>query len=452
MEIWNNLLNILTTENEMVTKIIAAPTVFIEVWIIFLLAISIFKINYDKRKKSTFIIVLSFCSLINEFLIPTPYNIILNYIAMFVLVKLLLKLNTIESIFCVIGPTVIYALLGILVLKPALLLFNIKVEEITNIPIYRLLYLISSYILAFILVKLLKYLNSKFSFKFSLKENFESTDKKILVINGIFGIFTISVQLIITAFYTETLPLGIIVLSFISLFAYFLISFYSLTRIIKLHKTAKELESAENYNTTLSYLYDNVKAFHHDFDNMLFIIGGFIDNNDINGLKKYYKSLEKDSEKVNNIALLNPKLINNSGIYNLLMSKYKKAEDSGVEIKLDFFFDFNKLQMPIYEFSRILGILLDNSIEAAKEPDKKQVKIQFRDSTKNRTQIIIIENTYINKEIDTKEIFKKGISSKENHSGMGLWEVNQILKRINNINLITSKNSEFFNQTLEIYY
>ena len=53
---------------------------------------------------------------------------------------------------------------------------------------------------------------------------------------------------------------------------------------------------------------------------------------------------------------------------------------------------------------------------------------------------------------DTKEIFKKGISSKENHSGMGLWEVNQILKRINNINLITSKNSEFFNQTLEIYY
>ena len=52
-------------------------------------------------------------------------------------------------------------------------------------------------------------------------------------------------------------------------------------------------------------------------------------------------------EKVNNIALLNPKLINNSGIYNLLMSKYKKAEDAGVEIKLDFFFDFGTLEVEV---------------------------------------------------------------------------------------------------------
>ena len=34
-------------------------------------------------------------------------------------------------------------------------------------------------------------------------------------------------------------------------------------------------------------------------------MGGFIQDNDIEGLKKYYKSLENDCNKVNNIALLN---------------------------------------------------------------------------------------------------------------------------------------------------
>ena len=172
----------------------------------------------------------------------------------------------------------------------------------------------------------------------------------------------------------------------------------------------------------------------------------------MDGLKKYYKNLEKDDERVNNIALLNPKLINNSGIYNLLMSKYKKAEDSNVEIKLEFFFDFDRLNMPIYDFSRMLGILLDNAIEAATESDEKQVHILFRDSSKNQTQIISIENSYNNKDVDTTKIFEKGKTSKENHTGMGLWEVNQIIKRNNNIKLDTTKDNNYFKQTLEIYY
>ena len=79
------------------------------------------------------------------------------------------------------------------------------------------------------------------------------------------------------------------------------------------------------------------------------------------------------------------------------MSKYKNANSKEVEIKLEFFFDFEKLKMPIYEFSRILGILLDNAIEAAKETKPKQVNIFFRDSSRNNTQIITIENTYNNK-------------------------------------------------------
>ena len=50
-----------------------------------------------------------------------------------------------------------------------------------------------------------------------------------------------------------------------------------------------------------------------------------------------------------------------------------------------------------------------------------------------------------------EEIFQKGISTKENHSGLGLWKVRQILMHNNNLNLFTSKDEEFFTQQFEIY-
>ena len=108
--------------------------------------------------------------------------------------------------------------------------------------------------------------------------------------------------------------------------------------------------------------------------------------------------------------------------------------------------------MKIYEFARILGILLDNAIEASSECDEKILNIVFRNDVKNNRNIILIENTYNDKNVNIDEIFNKGFSGKENHTGLGLWEVKQILKKNNNINLHTTKNDKYFSQQLEIYY
>ena len=65
--------------------------------------------------------------------------------------------------------------------------------------------------------------------------------------------------------------------------------------------------------------------------------------------------------------------------------------------------------------------------------------------------LVIIQNTYKNKDVSTEDIYKKGISSKANHSGLGLWKVRQILMHNNNLNLFTSKDDEYFTQQFEIY-
>lgn len=231
-----------------------------------------------------------------------------------------------------------------------------------------------------------------------------------------------------------------------------LISIYNIIITKKLHSKNCELEKSQNYNTILSSSYDNIRSFKHDFTNIILTIGGFINSNDIEGLKQYYDSLYKECQETNNTTLLNPEIINNNGIYNLLVSKYKKAQDANTNIKLDCFFDFQKLDMPIYDFSRVLGILIDNAIEASEKSDKKQVNILFRVSYTSKTQIIVIENTFDNKDIDLSKIFEKGISSKQNHSGIGLWKVNKILKKYSNVKLLTTNENNLFKQQLEIYY
>ena len=447
MEILNKLWVLLITQNELVTKIFTVPTIFLEIHLSFLLIEDFFKFNYTTAQKKYYILFLSLISFFTKFFIPSPFNITINYLSMFVIIKFLFKTNIVKSIICTILPTIIFALSGIIVLKPMLIIFNISSSQAQYTPIFELLYLFILYFIIYLLILFFKHLNLSKLYK----EDIDNKNKKMVLLNMLMGFFTICVQLAVTAYYTDILPFFITFLSFISLLTYFFISFFSLNKSINLQITQRNLENAENYNTTLSFLYDNVRAFKHDFDNMVFIIGGFIDKNDIEGLKQYYKNLEKDCERVNNLSLLNPELINNPGIYNLLIAKYKKAEEFKVEIHLEFFFDFNKLKMPIYDFSRILGILLDNAIEAAKDTNEKHVFIIIRDSVRNNTQIVNIKNNYINKNIDTTKIFEKGVTEKENHSGMGLWEVNQILKRNNNVNLITKKDNLYFEQNLEIY-
>ena len=170
------------------------------------------------------------------------------------------------------------------------------------------------------------------------------------------------------------------------------------------------------------------------------------------GLKKYYVQLEDDCQKVNNLYVLNPKLINNPGVYSLLTTKYHEAEKKGIKVDMSLLLDLSRLHMKIYEFSRILGILLDNAIDASYECDEKIINIIFRDDAKNHRQLVIIENTYKDKNVSTEKIFDKGVTGKENHTGLGLWEVRKIISNSKNLDLYTTKNDKYFSQQLEIYY
>ena len=338
-------------------------------------------------------------------------------------------------------------LIGSLTLTPFVKITNINHEIARTIPMYRISYISLNYIILFLVILFVKHKN----FYLNILDEFDKKTKFILMLSILLGILVIIIEIIIIAYYTNELPIIISFLSFIVLIAFMIMTIYTLTRVIKLTLTTKQLQNAEEYNKTLQILHDNVRGFKHDYDNTIATIGGYIKTNDIDGLKSYYKELEDDVLKTSNLYMLNPNIINNPGIYSLLTTKYHKAEELNIKINLTVLLDLNSINMKIYEFTKILGILLDNSIEASKECENKIINITFRNDEKNHRQLLIIENTYNDKNLDIEKIFEKGITGKENHTGLGLWEIRKILKRNNNLNLHTTKNEQYFSQQLEIY-
>ena len=448
MNILNNLWLAISTPNEELVKIVCVFLLFIEAPLSFSLINNVFNLSCTKKQKYLYISVTACIAAIATLFISWPFNIILNYITAFLILYFVIKLSFIKSFIATIFPSIVFNLIGYLLANPYLDLLKITYEENNTIAIYRIPFALLTYSIVLIFNLIIKYRK----FTINILEDFDKKSKSIIIFNFIFGFICIFLQGILSVKYIDILPIEFTFFNFICLLIYFVLSFFSLAKVMSLSTTTKKLESAEEYNKTLHILHDNVRGFKHDFDNIVTTIGGYIKTNDMEGLEKYYSQLQEDCSKVNNLYILNPDIINNPGIYNLLTTKYSEAEEKGIKVNLTFLLDLNELHMKIYEFARILGILLDNAIDAASECDEKVLNIVFRNEAKNNRNIILIENTYKDKDVDLNQIFNKGISGKENHTGLGLWEIRQILKKNNNVNLYTNKNEKYFTQQLEIYY
>lgn len=448
MEILNNIWMAVSTPNESLINIIAIPAVIIENFLIMSLFISILHISANRYKKIAYVLTLSAIGIFTMYFIPNPFNIFINYFASVAIAYFVFKNSLLKTTISAIIALTIFNLIGILILNPYLTIFHIETSTLNTIFIYRLLYISIMYLFTGLIIFFINNIN----LKIESPENIDRKNKLIIFSNLFFGILAIIIQSITLFYYVDTLPNIITFLSFISLLAYFAISIYSLTRVFKLILTTRKLESAEAYNNTLRILHDNVRGFKHDFDNIVTTIGCYIKTNDMEGLKNYYSQLEDDCQRVNNLYILNPDIVNNDGIYNLLTKKYYEAEREDIKVNITFLLDLSTLHMKIYEFARILGILLDNAIEASSESTEKIINLSFRDDFRNSRQLITIENTYSNKDVNTDIIFEKGVSGKDDHTGLGLWEVRKLIKKNNNINLFTTKDDKFFKQQLEIYY
>ena len=447
MNILNNIWLALTTEDPFLINALSVPLTFIEVLVSMLLFTTVLNIKQTKKQNICYIIFASTLGILCSSLIPKPYSNIITLLVMPFAIMYIFKVNFFQSILAEFLPVLLILILEILLNRACLLLFNINYELSANIPLCRLFINLVIYLILFLIYKLVK----QYNFNINILHSLDKKSKKILLFNLIFAIFVIFIQMYLLGYYNDKFPSYIILITILSLIAYFFVSIYSIIKTMKLEKAKEDLEQEKMYNQTLQVLYDSVRAFKHDFANIISGIGGYIGTKDLAGLDKYYHQLLQDYEQITNLSSLNPGTVNNPAVYSVLNSKYYKADSLGIKINLECFLDFNNLHMDIYEFTRILGILMDNAIEAATECDKKVINVIIRNDTSVKRQLLIIENSYKDKDINVDKIYEKGYSTKPKNTGLGLWEVNKIISRHKNLARFTSKTYELFKQQIEIY-
>ena len=447
MEMLNNIWVALTTENEVIINIMLILFLFIEMPLTMELFLTILNISANKKQKLTYLALTIPIGIVCVFLIPKPYSNIVTLISAPIIIMYVFKIKFLKALCAEFIPVICITVFETIVTRLFLIFFNCTYEMCAYIPIYRLASTLSIYFFIFILYKII----ASFKLHIDILDNINKKNKRIILINVLFALIVIFMQMYLIVFYNNHLPFYIILINILSLISYFSLSIYSIIKTMKLEKAEEDLEQEKTYNKTLQILHDNIRAFKHDFANILSGIGGYVETDDMKGLKSYYKQLLQDCEQVSNLESLSPEFINSPSVYSVLANKYYRADSLGIKINLDSFIDFKNLNMGIYEFTRILGILMDNAIEAASECDNKLVNVIIRNDNKQHRQLLRIENTYKDKNIDLDKISEKGYSTKPNNTGLGLWEVDRIIKKHKNLARFTTKNNEFFIQQLEIY-
>lgn len=218
-----------------------------------------------------------------------------------------------------------------------------------------------------------------------------------------------------------------------------------------LSNAQREKESLEEYMKKLEDLYQDMRIFRHDYSNILSTMKYYIDNDDPQQLREYFQSkilptstklADKDATigKLSNIKLLELK--------GILYTKLIAAMNLDLNITLEIQEEINSISMEMIDLSTVVGALMDNAIEAAKESQPGNLSVALI-NTENSV-IIIIANSTDDVPIPLDSIYEKDISSKPNHNGLGLYSVKTILEKYDNTIHSTNHIDNIFKQTIEI--
>lgn len=269
MEILNTIWNTLTQPNELITKALYWPLVIIEEIVTLLLFTFLLNISSSTKQKVLYVVLTSFFSTISKLLIPNPYSVLINILLLLIVIISVFKVNVLKAILSILIPFICIALFEMLFSKVFTLITGQPYEQVFTVPIYRFIFALLIYFCLFVLYLCLKH----FKISITILDNLSAKNKSALIFTIVLGFLAIYVQLYITFFYSTYISVPVTLLSMLILLAYFFVSLHTLSKTYKLEIANQDIENLQLYNKTLSILHDNIRAFKHDFNNIVQAIG-----------------------------------------------------------------------------------------------------------------------------------------------------------------------------------
>lgn len=272
----------------------------------------------------------------------------------------------------------------------------------------------------------------------------------ISIVNNVCTFLLLIPNLIMLLYYYDgkAIPLILVIINICAIIAMFFISTYNTKKGFELVTAEQELITQRTYNKTLQNLVDGLRTFKHDYNNTLQTMYGYIQLGNMTGLKKFFEEILDESRAITALDKLNPELFKNPSLFGIITAKYEYAKQNSVNIDFEIYGELENADMQIYDLTRILGIFLDNAVEASSGSEKK--KVNFMVSERKDTVIIEISNTYSEVSLKIEDMNKKGVSSKGENRGLGLYKVKEILKKYPKVKHETIALNGMFRQKMVI--
>lgn len=174
----------------------------------------------------------------------------------------------------------------------------------------------------------------------------------------------------------------------------------------------------------------------HEYKNQLVIIKSMIESKD-KTVVDYINGILNDNDKNKDTKWLT-RLTNIplGGLKGLLYYKINEMSLKGIKVDLYVAETLNKKSLwknysdYSNDISKIIGVYIDNAIEAASSTNKKEIEIQFYIEDDNI--VLCIGNTFTG-EVDLTKIDSEGYSTKGNNRGYGLPLANDLLAKYKDV-------------------
>ena len=141
---------------------------------------------------------------------------------------------------------------------------------------------------------------------------------------------------------------------------------------IQTESKQKSMQDLQDYTRNLEAMYNSLRSFKHDYVNILLSLSGYIEDGDMDRLKDFFESKIFPTKNLITGGDYKLNQLSNIGVLeikSLLSAKMIYAHESGIDITIDIPDKVESFLIDTVDLARILGIFLDNAMEATLETE-----------------------------------------------------------------------------------
>ena len=204
------------------------------------------------------------------------------------------------------------------------------------------------------------------------------------------------------------------------------------------------------YERDLDAIRQEVRSFRHDYKNLLAGLSEQADEGELDQLRAALSELDTGFDRRIGEKIQASTQIGNvcvPHVRSLLLSKLAAMSEKGIDCRLEALYPVERVGMDVWDFTRCLGILLDNAAEAALETETPWVEVVLL--AQGNTLSLRLSNPYAGI-VEPEKIWTEGFSTKGEGRGLGLPGYQRILTGYANVASSTSWAGGVFVQELTV--